>query len=165
MKIISRIRDFLYVIVDYAFVLVVGAGLAAICWFSYKNLIGYAERGVPQDTFAGVSEESSQAALTMKVTIPEATTPEQFSALLQEYGVFSESGAEDFSKYLKEHFSEPTVPSGEYYFHVGQDFSEILDTLTNSVAAPSEPAASDNESASTTNESGLPESSAESSEN
>nr|WP_072514346.1 hypothetical protein [Ndongobacter massiliensis] len=136
MKIISRIRDFLYVIVDYAFVLVVGAGLAAICWFSYKNLIGYAEHSVPQDTFEAVSEESNQAALTVKVTIPEATTPEQLSTLLQEYGVLSEARAADFTDYLKEHFSAETIPSGDYYFRADEDFSEILNALNNA-SAPS----------------------------
>lgn len=126
MKIISRIRDLLYNIIDYAFVIFLAIGLGALIWFSYQHLLQIEDR--PASTALYTTSEESLQKAAVDVRLPAALTSKQLAEILVGYGILQEDQKKDFEKFIDEKGLSP-IPSGELSLHPGQSFEEIFESL------------------------------------
>lgn len=126
MKIISRIRDLLYNIIDYAFVIFLSIGLGALIWFSYRHLLQIEDR--PASAALYTTSEDSSAKATVDVRLPAALSSKQLAEILVGYGILQENQKSDFEKFIDEKGLSP-IPNGEVSLYTGQSFDEIFEAL------------------------------------
>lgn len=127
MKFLSRIRDFVYIFIDYLLILLVFGALVFFAFHSYNNLLAI---DVTTSEPAGTVEESSSApASTITVSIPESVTREQLATILVSYGILAESDSTAFVDYLAQQGIEEPLPSGDFEMTENMEFADIVQVL------------------------------------
>lgn len=129
MKIITRIRDFLYSAFSYILLLAICAVLGAVVWFSYRDLLKAGSEGVPIQADWNENDAVHEEALSMEVVIPEDLNAKELTKLLTDYKVLDEKSAPAFQSAAEKAAAGKVIPGGTFTLTDKMTPEEILKTI------------------------------------